>query len=81
MLDPFYKLRSPIQKACTEIKAIVHVTDSDFHTVGEMVAVLEPEKMSVEVPCHRETNQITAAAALKFAVVQEEKQRSELGNT
>jgi len=81
MLEIFYRLRNPIQKACIDVRAAVNVTDADFETVREIVSALEPLKDTVEALCRRETNLVAADAALKFASIELEKQTSELSRT
>ena len=46
-----------------------------------MVSALAPVKVAVDRLCRRETNLLDADVILKFAVVQLEKQSSELGKT
>jgi len=81
MLEIFYKLRNPIQKACIDVRAAVNLTEADFETVREIVSALEPLKVTVEALCRRETNLVAADAALKFAIIELEKQTSELSRT
>ena len=81
MMEIFYRLRKPIQKACIDVRAPVNLTDADFETVREIVSALEPPKVTVEALCRRETNLIAANAALRFAIIELEKQTSELSRT
>jgi len=81
MLDVFYRLRNPIQKACIDVKSSVILTDADFKRIREIIAALEPVKLSVEALCRRETNLVSVDAAMRFCIVKLEKQASELGKT
>jgi len=74
MLDVFYRLRNPIQKACIDVKAPVILVDGDFATIREIVSALEPVKLTVEALCRRESNLVAADAAIKFAIIEMEKQ-------
>jgi len=57
------------------------VTDAEFTVIQEMVSCLEPLKLVVNALCRRDTNLVSAEAALKFCIVQLQKQRSELAKT
>ena len=81
MLNTFYRLRNAIQKACIDVKAAVSLTDCDITLINELVSALAPVKVAVDRLCRRETNLLDADVILQFAVVQLEKQSSELGKT
>ena len=78
MLKRFVQLRIPIQKAMIDIGEPDCVSDADFTTIKEIVGTLEPVKLAVEALCRRDTTLLSADAALKFCIVNLEKQRSEL---
>jgi len=81
MLDVFYRLRNPIQKACIDDKSSVILADADFESICEIIAALEPVKLSVKALSRRETSLVSADAAMHFCIVELEKQSSELGKT
>lgn len=85
MLKRFALLRTAIQKAMIDVLATnrrtVQITDSDFHVVNDLVSTLEPVALVIEVLSRRDTNLISAEAALQFCVVQLRKQASELAKT
>ena len=64
-----------------EVKSSVQLSDADFENIKEIVSALEPFKLAVEALCRRDINLVTADAAVKLAVVQLEKQHSELAKT
>lgn len=78
MLKRFVQLRIPIQKAMIDIGEPDSISDADFTTVKEIVGTLEPVKLAVEALCRRDTTLLSADAALKFCIVNLEKQQSEL---
>ena len=57
------------------------VTDAEFTVIQEMVSCLESLKLVVNALCRRDTNLVSAEAALKFCIVQLQKQRFELAKT
>ena len=81
MLSRFQRLRGPVQKALIDLSQQSKITDADFIVIQEMVACLEPLKLTVLALSRRDTNLISAEAALKFCVVQLQKQSSELART
>lgn len=83
MLSRFLQLRSSIHKAMIDLKLCneFQITDAEFETVAEMVAVLEPVALVVEVLSRRDINLVSAEAALTFCVMQLNKQPSELAKT
>lgn len=83
VLSQFLELRTSIHKALIDLKLSneFQFTDTEFETVGEMVEVLEPVALVVEVLNRSDINLVSAEAALKFCVMQLDKQHSELAKT
>jgi len=81
MLARFQQLRGPVQKALIDLGQANELTDADFTAIGEIVACLEPLKVAVNALCRRDTNLISAQAALQFCIIQLQKQSSELART
>lgn len=85
MLSRFLFLRTSVQKAMIDIKekpsAALHVTDSDFNIIQEIVSALEPVKLAVEALCRRDANLLSAEATITFCIIQLQKQHSELAKT
>ena len=81
MLARFLHLRGPVQKALIDLGQSAEVSDADFAVITEIVACLEPLKVAVNALCRRETNLISAQAALQFCIIQLQKQNSELART
>ena len=78
MLTRFIQVKSCIRKAMIDVKSKVQLKDAEIDTIEEIVLDLKPVNLAVEALCHRETNLISADAALQFALLQLEKQHSEL---
>lgn len=78
MLARFLILRGPVQKAMIDLSQQSELSDADFTVIQEMVSCLEPLKLTVYALSKRETNLISAEAALKFCIVQLQKQNSEM---
>jgi len=57
------------------------ITDGEFDVIQEMVSYLEPVKLVVNALCRRDTNLVSAEAALKFCITQLQKQSSKLART
>lgn len=76
MLQRFVKIRTSIQKALIDIKMPMQLTDEEFTMIEDLVKTLEPVKLAVEALCRRDTNLITAEAALLFCIRQLSKQSS-----
>lgn len=66
MLETFYKVRSCIKKALYDIEVTIEFSDYEYKCMENIVAVLLPVKLAVEVLCRRDGNLITADAALQF---------------
>jgi len=81
MLARFQLLRGPLQKALIDLGQSAELTDADFTAVSEIVSCLEPLKVAVNALCRRDTNLISAQAALQFCIIQLQKQNSELART
>jgi hypothetical protein len=83
MLGRFLQLRNSIHKALINLKlsSEFKFTDFEFEIVAEMVAVLEPVALVVEVLSRRDINLVSAEAALTFCVMELGKQPSELAKT
>jgi hypothetical protein len=81
MLSRFIQLRSSIQKAMIDLKEPVTLTARDFAVIQEIVSTLEPVKLVVKSLGRRETNLISAEAALNFCIVALQKQGSEVACT
>jgi len=81
MLSRLLQLHGPVQKALIDLGQQAMITDADFTVISEVVSCLEPLKLAVNALCRRETNLISAHAALNFCVVQLQKQNSELART
>ena len=80
MLSRFLQLRGPVQKALIDLGQQYEsvITDGEFNVIQEMVSCLEPVKLVVNALCRRDTNLVSAEAALKFCITQLQKQSSEL---
>jgi hypothetical protein len=83
MLSRFLQLRNSIHKALIDLKlsSEFKFADFEFEIVPEMVAVLEPVALVVEVLSRRDINLVSAEAALTFCVMELGKQPSELAKT
>jgi len=82
MLSRFLLLRNPVLKAMVDVREkSIQLSDSDFNAIQDVVSSLEPVKLAVEAICRRDTNLITAEAAINFCIVQLTKQSSELAKT
>ena len=81
MLARFVQLRGPVQKALIDLGQSAILTDADFTVISEVVSCLEPLKVAVNALCKRDTNLISAQAALHFCIIQLQKQNCELART
>ena len=83
MLSRFKQLRGPVQKALIDL-GVGHqcdITDGDYAVISDMLCCLEPLQLAVTALCRRDTNLLSAEAALKFCMLQLQKQSSELAKT
>jgi hypothetical protein len=81
MLSRFLELRNSIQKSLIDLKMSAQIADADFQVVGELVSTLEPVALAVQALSNRNTNLISAEAAIHFCIVQLQKRSSELAKT
>jgi len=68
MLERFYKIRSAVRKALIDLNlqpSIVFI-EYEFEHIGSIVQALEVVKVTVAVLCRRDSNLLTADAALRF---------------
>ena len=70
-LSRFLQLRGPVQKALIDLGLQYEsaVSDAEFTVIQEMVPCLESLKLVVNALCRRDTNLVSAKAALKFCIV------------
>jgi len=64
-----------------DLKVAEQPTDADFAVMDEIVAVLEPVALAVQILSRQDVSLLSAEAALKFCVMQLRKQQSELEKT
>jgi len=81
MLARFLQLCGPVQKALLDLGQANELTDADFTAIIAIVSCLEALKVAVNALCRRNTNLISAQAALQFCIIQLQKQNSELART
>jgi hypothetical protein len=78
MLSTLLRLRGPVQKALIDLKQSSLVSDGDWDVIRDIVSALEPVKAVVEALCRRETNLLSADAALKLCIEELRSNGSEL---
>jgi len=83
MLSRFLQLRGPVQKALIDLDQQYEsaVTDAEFTVIQEIVSCPESLKLVVNALRRCDTNLVSAEVALKFCIVQLQKQRFELAKT
>jgi len=82
MLSIFLELRNSVQKSLIDLKMSAQITDADFQVVDELVSTLEPVALAVQALSQRDTNLISAEAAIQFnCIVQLQKRSFEIAKT
>ena len=81
MLSRFLELRNSVQKSLIDLNMSAQITDADCQVVDELVSTLEPVALAVQALSRRDTNLISAEAAIQFCIVQLQKRSSELAKT
>lgn len=66
MIERFVELKTCIKKALIDFNHPLTLEEHDFVLLEHMVQVLTPVKLTVEALCRRDSNLVTADAALKF---------------
>jgi len=68
MLKRFYKIRNAVRKALIDLnlQPSIVFTEDQFEHIGSIMQALEVVKLTVEVLCRRDSNLLTADAALRF---------------
>jgi len=83
MLSRFLQLCGPVQKAFIDLGQQYEsaITEGEFTVIQEMASCREPIQLVVHPFCRLDTNLVSAEAALKFCIMQLQKQSSELART
>ncbi|XP_035714943.1 uncharacterized protein LOC118438569 [Folsomia candida] len=70
MMERFYNLRSCIRKSLIDLKPEVkiYLDDDDVNQIHQLIQALGPLKLTVEVLCRRDSNLLSADAALNFTL-------------
>ena len=81
MLERFHLVRNAVRKALIDLKlqSPITLTEDDFLQIDNIVHCLEVVKLTVEVLCRRDSNLLTADAALQFMMKKLREQNSDLG--
>ena len=78
MLRRFLELKNCILKAATDVHIEVSLDEMEFKHISEVLAALEPLKLTVEALCRRDATLLTADAALSFAHKELSDQKTEI---
>jgi hAT family C-terminal dimerisation region len=81
MLERFYLIRNAVRKALIDLKLQPSIvfTDQEFEHIHNVVQALQVIKLTVEVVCRRDSNLLTADAALRFMLKKLRAQKTALG--